>query len=331
MSGQTSPNKRKPAGLLKDFVEACGRHPFATGLFALLGVFGLIFSIYTYFADRAASAQSSATQATISEDVADIGAKVDNLPGAMPEPSGFVPISGKLDPYDYGRDNWMFDQDLLPEVQQALKFSEYGGLENSHEVGAALEAKSESISDIPFFEFSLSSEASRKFVQVAPYLVLDVQKVTKLSNVAMLYVGERGDAAQIRHFSGTVPAKKGFHYAPLTDPMTGKYRNDIDFFNIQPGETEEFFLEYSLAPGYAYSMRVGVHYKYDGVHQIYWVTPVYSVAVPKGSIPIISYDGKTNKQEYDGNFYSSDQIEKLASQNRDRAFRSGLFNPGHIE
>ncbi len=33
-------------------VECCGKHPFATGLFALIGIIGFIFSIYGYQKDR---------------------------------------------------------------------------------------------------------------------------------------------------------------------------------------------------------------------------------------------------------------------------------------
>ena len=42
-------------------IETCGRHPFATGLLSLLGVFGLVFSVYGFSLDRS-DAESSRQQ-----------------------------------------------------------------------------------------------------------------------------------------------------------------------------------------------------------------------------------------------------------------------------
>ena len=44
------------------FIQLCGRHPFVTGLFSLIGLFGLVFSFFSFSVDRA-EARSSQEQA----------------------------------------------------------------------------------------------------------------------------------------------------------------------------------------------------------------------------------------------------------------------------
>lgn len=50
---------------VKSSIEYCGKHPFATGLFALLGVFGLILSIVGFSIDRTESELASKNQQQI--------------------------------------------------------------------------------------------------------------------------------------------------------------------------------------------------------------------------------------------------------------------------
>ncbi|WP_430417396.1 hypothetical protein [Parasphingorhabdus sp.] len=329
MGSEDSGDTESESGPVKSFVEACGRHPFATGLFAILGVVGLLFSFYSYNADRVESAQSTMNQSQISKNVAELDTRVSNIPGAIPESDNFMPLDGQYDPFSDQPDNVAFERSFLPEAQRMVSLSQSGQVDNIGQMIESLRSRAGSVSDVPFFEFSLSSRASQRFIQIAPYLVIEVQRAQRLPDMAMLYFGERGAAAQIRHFSGSVPPQQGLYYAPLVDSMTGGYRTDIDFFNIEPGEVEEFFFEYSLAPGYDYTMRIGVHYKYNDQHKIYWVTNSFSAGFPTGEVPTIGFSGQTQHQRYA--FASEADIIRTATENRAWVSRSGLFNPSKIE
>ena len=54
------------------FIQLCGEHPFATGLLALVGLFGTIFSLYAFQVDQENGRQST-------QQVYDIDAKIDKL------------------------------------------------------------------------------------------------------------------------------------------------------------------------------------------------------------------------------------------------------------
>ncbi|WP_156776869.1 hypothetical protein [Nitrococcus mobilis] len=67
------------------FVEFCGRHPFATGLFALLSVAGLILSIVGYYLDRQ-EATSTTGQVLRIEEKIDTISETNNAPNTNLEP-----------------------------------------------------------------------------------------------------------------------------------------------------------------------------------------------------------------------------------------------------
>ena len=62
----------KRAVLVRSFVEFIGRHPFATGILALLGLFGLGLSIVSYYKDRADAEGTT-------EQVGEVARQIDTL------------------------------------------------------------------------------------------------------------------------------------------------------------------------------------------------------------------------------------------------------------
>lgn len=56
--------------MIKNAVEFCGRHPFATGLLSLLSVFGLLFSFYSFALDRDDANSSRNQVADLQETIA---------------------------------------------------------------------------------------------------------------------------------------------------------------------------------------------------------------------------------------------------------------------
>lgn len=65
MAGNYPKREIRRTNRLVAFIEFCGKHPFATGLFAILGVIGLIFSIY-------ATVQSNKDTENIQRTISDV-------------------------------------------------------------------------------------------------------------------------------------------------------------------------------------------------------------------------------------------------------------------
>lgn len=261
-----------PLVLAKQGVEACGRHPFATGLFALLGLFGLGFSLYDSFASNLQAEQTAKTQTEIKAGIEDVGKLVAAGQTDAEDIAGFDPIEATVDLNPPTDDNVIFDRAFLNKP--SLDFSPDG----IHGTIAWLQRNDPAaVSDFLVSAFTVKSMADREFVQLAPYIVVQVIEVEKLQpDLAYIYAGERGAGASAREFSGVVMPQAGLQFIPLTDSESGDIRRDIDFFTLQPREPEEFVLYLTTMPDYRFKLRIGLHYKFMGKHGIHWVSKPFT-------------------------------------------------------
>ncbi|PZQ43722.1 MAG: hypothetical protein DI551_11600 [Micavibrio aeruginosavorus] len=66
---------------IRNFIEFCGRHPFATGLFAIIGLCGLVFSIYAYIGDMKATQSNEEHARAMEKKLANIESNINNSNG----------------------------------------------------------------------------------------------------------------------------------------------------------------------------------------------------------------------------------------------------------
>lgn len=315
---------------LKLFVEACGRHPFATGLFALLGVIGLIFSFYAYRVDRAENAVDDAAQramqADLSGGISDLNSQIANLPGAEAEAPGFVPITAVFDPYAQTPDNVTFPASYMADAAAMAETLDYMDLL------ADLQDRNGSFSELWIMQFSVTSESDRNFVQVAPYIVFDVLDVREIPDgMATVYFGERGGGAEARTFYAKIPPAVGRYYAPLSDPYTGDFRTDIEYFVFEPREPEEFIVEFTTVPGYIYTVRAGLHYKYQNQHRIHWVTAPFRSGKPSRTLPVMDFSLSFADGPYPNvDHIVASEVEAGAAERLAFVSRGRVFNPRQL-
>lgn len=299
------------ANPLKRFIETCGRHPFATGLFALLSVFGLGFSFVAFGIDQAQSRSEAIETAQIQASLSRVERAIPIA--AAPEPAGIDPVASTFD--SPATDNVSFPRRYMGRTKAWI------------EANAA-----ESFSVIPFLPFSVSSAAEKDFVQLAPYVVFDVMTAEPVGpELASIYEGGRGGAAQLREFSAAIVPEPGLQFAPLVDGE-GAYRTDVDYFSLMPGEPEEFFVYANYLPGYVYTFRVGVHYKYKGRHGLHWVTPAMRGGVPDYALPLAGAEAAVFEQAVHPDLTSAaaEDLRAQALENRRVVAASRLFNPSQL-
>ncbi|QIG79295.1 hypothetical protein [Stakelama tenebrarum] len=300
---------------MRDFIEVCGRHPFATGLFALIGIFGLLFSFFDFAVSQSQNAENTAQTEQLASSVGRVQDSVDDIGRDAEDRSGFVPILARP----------------APIVDDNLSFpARYQG----RKISWIRDHVPEAFPNVWMELISIESSADRVYVQTAPYLIIDVVDVRPISDdLAGYYGGERGAAAEIRYFVGSVTAQKGWHYAPLVDSMNGEYRDDIDFFSLAPHEPEEFILGVDFAAGYLFSYRIGVHYKFEGEHGVHWVTDIRRSGLPTRPMPLTQYadNDYTPGTHPDLEFQNSANIAQRSERNEAQARRGILFNPRQIE
>lgn len=254
----------QPASKIRAFVEMCGRHPFATGLFALIGVAGLIFSFIQFGIDQQQNYENDRATDEIKTKVELVSQKIGEIDSQTVDDSKSVrdPISidGSFDKRNF--DNWSFDSKRIGQnLDQILKDAP------------------ESSSYLPFVYFTVSSKLNQEYTQVAPFLVADVKNVEKISpDIASLLDPGRGDAAVINYLNLALIPDKGLQYAPVVDQ--GKLRKDVQYFKLAPREPEEFMLSINYVPGYVYTVRFGMPYRYKGVVGTKWFTPWIRLGIP---------------------------------------------------
>lgn len=303
--------RRKWTESLTGLIELCGRHPFATGLFALLGIFGLLFSFFTFGVDQLQNKEDNIETARIATSLARVEEQI-AASAPIEEPADFDPIVSQAHEEAIDQDNLTFD----------AKFS------GRTKVWIA-ENDPTSFANVPFLSISLRSAADEAFLQIAPYLILDVQSVTEIqAGLAALYEGERGGAESVRDFRADLLPQVGRQFAPLVNEADGSYRRDVDYFSLMPKETEEFFLNLNLQPGYVYTLRIGVPYRYKDRDGIHWVTPAFRTGVPAGDIQL-SENGSDFRLASHPDAYPelAAEVEERSAQNLDVVGRSRVLKP----
>lgn len=268
------PNPPQTPGKARAFIEMCGRHPFATGIFALLGIFGLLFSFVTFGLDQHQSRldqiQTDRMEGTVNaaaSDVAEIAASATDAPLTDPIESRAFPIANSVD-------NVAFRGTAqVPTVEWVFANVK------------------DSFPNLFILQWSIRSGANRDFVQIAPYLVVDVTDVQPVPrDLSALYAGERGAASELRSFEAALRPQKGWQFAALVDGDTGETRNDIDYFTLSPREPEEFYLTLSYVPGYIYTYRVGLHYRFQNRDAVHWLSGPIRAGVPDYPLPVAQYE-----------------------------------------
>jgi hypothetical protein len=273
--GSAATSRQYLARSITGFVEMCGRHPFATGLFALMGIVGLAFSFFTFVVDQAQTKKDSAETAEIRSSVLRLEQAV--IESTPPEETmGFDPLTSDTKPIEEQIDNITFNRSFA-----------------NRSISWIFENVPESFSEYFIMEFSIRSQAEKDFVQVAPYLVIEVQNVEAIpDDIVTIDQSERGGAAAVREFQASVVPRRGFQFAPLIDSVTGDYRNDVDYFSLMPREPEEFVLNFSFVPGHIYTLRIGAPYKYKGRVGVHWMTQSFRAGVPDTELPVKTWESE---------------------------------------
>lgn len=305
----------KPGGRrVREFIEMCGRHPFATGLFALLSVVGLLFSFVGFGVDQVRSQRDAQDSAALQSSLERIEDSVGTIASPAAEPAGFDPVESTPLELSTITDNAIFPRRYIGKPRDWIQAN-----------------VDESFANIPFISFSLKSVASEEFVEVAPYLVVDVAAVDPVaSDLAVIYEGERGGAAFLWEFSAAIVPEVGLQFAPLVNEG-GSFRTDIAYFSLMPREPAEFFLGMTFVPGYVYTLRVGVPYKYKGRRGLHWLSETLRAGVPAHELPVAGFDGNFEIARHpDFDPHQSDAVISRARENRLAASASKLFPPSQV-
>ena len=319
---QPRPDIRRAGRAANALIEAAGRHPFATGLFAILGVVGFFFSLYTYTVDRREARAGDAQGAAIAEQLADVSARVAAQDADAADARRADPL---IVSFEEASDNVVFVAGT-GLTDRPLRADEAYGLMTRVAAGEP------HFSSTPYFDFSVRSDADKLHVQIAPYLVLDVRKVTRIDPVrlASLYDAGRGGAAVVRTFAGDLVPLEGMHIAPLVEEETNAYPR-IDYLTLAPGETEEFFLTLSYVPGYVYEFRIGLQTRFGSRAGVTWLPGTFSRGIPLGEMRVYDFSGERFETKafpdavVDGRPLADAPVWNAHARHLDRYVRSRLF------
>jgi len=282
----------RPLGLLKRGIEECGRHPFVTGLFALLGVAGLFFSIYDFNVAQSQSAESSRAQEEIKREIDAVSEQVEEGPMLAEDRAGFEPIDASYAINPFRNDNVVFDKSYMSDISFVdPQTGEYSDELKFGTISWLLRNDPKAVGDFYFASFPVTSNADRRFVQIAPYIVVQVIDARPFSpDLAFIPSDGRGGSASVRDFGGWIIPQEGMQFIPLLDTDTQEFNSDVDFFRLQPREPEEFVVYLSTFPDYRFELRIGLHYKFDNEHSVHWVTEPFVVGEPsEGSLASWQY------------------------------------------
>ena len=265
----------------KSGIEFVGRHPFATGLLAILSVVGLVLSVYGFALDRRDAGNTTDQVASIETSLQAVRSELDGLDESLGDASIEQPVKIEFGRWGAGIDAVLFDSTatdvplMFDSSQQKTKW-----LNDIYTDQAGY-------SSTPFFNFSVSSEANRNFVQIAPYLLIHVMHVEPVpQNVAGMYLGERGGAAILREFRTCLLPEPGVQIASLDQR---NYPSRIDFITLEPGEVEEFHFTVTTLSDYVYHFRIGLQVKFKGESFAVWHPTVYRRAKTSRTIPLVTW------------------------------------------
>jgi hypothetical protein len=307
-------------------IEWVGTHPFATGVLAILGILGFILSIYSFAQGQVQAEADQKVQEALTDQVGTVQQDLQKVPGVVPEAADFDPVIASVNPID-DADNITFSNDFLtkitPEMTARDRYDLLRWLQTND---------GQSFSEIFVASFAVKSVAQRDFVQIAPYLIVQVGSVSEIpQNMTLLDLGERGGAASIRDFSSAILPKAGYYYAPLVNGDNMEIRSDVDYFTLMPGEPEEFVLWLNSVSGYIYNMRIGVQYRYKDRHGVHWVTNFFRNGAPNHLIRAYGHNGDAEYKLY--REASPEAVRAMSQRNDDFESLVGkgrVFNPRQV-
>lgn len=283
------PNVSKGVVLgIKQGIEFCGKHPFATGLFALIGVFGLFVSIYGFVLDRGEANETERQITELDEKVRNLDTNISELDPDSRDSAINTPIR-----IDFGNggdaiDTVIFDQSELSTYPESVDHETKSKIEDLKIKDMnRIYAELDSVSSTPFFNFSVSSVADKNFVQIAPYVLVEVIEVKQPKmQLAAYNLVERGGAGVLREFFGALVPVEGLQVAPLMQDFTSQR---IDFITLEPGEVEEFHLSLRYFPDYWFEFRIGLQLKFSGKTITVWADRTHRRGSVNGSLPVITW------------------------------------------
>jgi hypothetical protein len=310
---------------VKAFVEMCGRHPFATGLFALIGLAGLAFSVFQFAVDQRQNAEdgkiATATLnkvSTTQKSLASVDEKLDSLADTTTDSDEAVaPVSAEIAPIDHALDNVTFPESVS------------GRYDGSTPLSKIYREQSNGFGHFSFFGFTMRSTLNQDFARVAPFVVAQVIDVRPISDkIFTHYRGERGDAAILYYFHLALLPERGIQVAPLVSPDTGIPRSDVQYFKLAPRESEEAMLDISYVPGYIYHLRLGLQYRTPKGDKLVWITPVFRSGLPSKSHPVKNFDADAEvKFHPDLEMADAGETRRRARSYKSFIQRQPLFRP----
>ena len=161
------------------------------------------------------------------------------------------------------------------------------------------------ISSTPFLSFSVRSDAEKHTVQFAPYLLIDVLSAEPFApQMLALFEAQRGAGGEQREFKGMLRPVTGLQLAPHLDPYDRTLKQ-VDFFTLAPGEIEEVFLNLGFYPGYKFTYRIGLQYRYQDKDRTLWLPDTYERGVPNTELPV-SHFGRAYVVSFHPDSYEED-------------------------
>lgn len=291
---------------VKSGIEFCGKHPFATGLFALVGVLGLMVSIYGFSLDRVEARETGDQIVDLDEKVDVLNTEISQLDPNVRDAAIETPVK-----IDFGRWGDQIDTVIFPpnEVTDSAHAADRSARMRF------IYNKYDSVSSSPLYNFSVSSIADKNFVQIAPYVLIDVIELERPPmQLEAFYLGERGGGAVLREFYGALAPVEGIQVAPLSQRTAAQ---KIDFITLEPGEVEEFHLNLQYYPDHWFEFRIGLQIKFNGRPATVWGERVYRRGNVSGSIPTITWSNETPEvMPYpDGEYSTMNEVTDLYYRN----------------
>lgn len=300
---------------IRRFIEICGEHPFATGLFAITGIIGTLFSFYSYFESKADQKAAMNSTIQIDKKLNSIEKEIKTASPESDEIAKEIPLKINFSSSDF----------LSNQAGDIIFNDKFKGQNRTWIANHSVDA----FTSTRFFNFSISSEANKHFIQTANYLLIDLQKVEPIpQSLACIYEGGYGDGGDVREFRSPLTKTPGIHYAPLIAD-NGEYDSQTDFFSLEPGEIEEFAVTMQMPAGFIYTFRVGIPAKFNNVYDILWIDHKFRMGIPEKELAV-KLDGDEEfsfRQHPDIENYEEIDFTKASDKSAKFAAQNLVFKP----
>lgn len=221
----------------------------------------------------------------------------------------------------------------IDEIGDSVDSYIYPGIDQQKAV-SWIEQNVAGVPTTTFLSFTVTSIAPRLQVQLAPYLVIDVIRVEPIPQpVVAVYKGERGAGGGIRYFIGALTSEaRGFVAAPHIDGETFNFA-EYDYYRLSPGEAEIMMLYLTYEPGYVYTFRIGVQFRYDGANRVHWLPDTYRRGIPNQPFPTFAWNHQLDTvphPDYDSPDAAREwRIKTKRFEVQNRAFTLSQIRPRH--